>query len=190
MNSLLLLESCSAHSYPIYMILLHSGLRKGELANLEWRDVDFERRVIKVTPKAGWTPKGKRGREIPINDELLPVLCRLKESSKGRYVVEKTNGKRYNRGLWLNFKRLARKLGMEDVKIHTFRHSFAAYLLMGGVDIYTVMTLMGHANIATTMAYAHLIESHKIAAVNRICDLTQVGTNLAPGEKEQTQVVH
>jgi len=58
-------------------------------------------------PKADWTPKGKRGREIPINDELLPVLLELKARSKGRHVVEKTKDKRYNRGLWLNFKRLA-----------------------------------------------------------------------------------
>jgi integrase len=113
----LILENCSSHMYPIYMILLHTGVRKGELANIEWPDVDFERRVIKITPKAGWTPKGKRGREIPINDELLPVLLELKAKSKGRYVVEKTNDKPYNRGLWLNFKRLARKLGMEDANI-------------------------------------------------------------------------
>jgi hypothetical protein len=60
-----------------------------------------------AAPKAGWTPKGKRGREIPINDGLLPVLLKLKAASKGRYVVENTNDKPYNRGRWLNFKRLA-----------------------------------------------------------------------------------
>jgi hypothetical protein len=72
--------------------------------DLEWKDVDFERRMIKISPRAGWTPKGKRGREISVNNELLTVLLKLQEKAKGRHVVEKTNDKPYNRGLWLNFK--------------------------------------------------------------------------------------
>jgi len=79
---------------------------------------------------------------------------------------------------------------MEDVNIHTFRHTFTSYLVMSGVDIVTVKELMGHTGIAMTMRYAHPIPSHKAAAVNRLCNLTQVGTNLAPGEKKQAQVVH
>jgi hypothetical protein len=59
--------------------------------------------VIKITPKAGWMPKGKRGREIPLNDELLPIFLELKARNTGRLVVEKTNDKPYTRGLWLNF---------------------------------------------------------------------------------------
>jgi site-specific recombinase XerD len=126
-------------------------------------------------------PKGKRGREIPVNDQLLPVLLELRTQNTGRLVVEKTNDKPYTRGLWLNFKRLARKLGMEDVNIHTFRHTFASYLVMSGVDIVTVKEVLGHSEISMTMRYAHLVPGHKVSAVNRICDLTQVGTNLAPG---------
>jgi len=95
----LILDDCSAQSYPIYMILLHTGMRKGELTHLEWADLDFSRMVIKIRPKEkdGWTPKNKKEREIPINDELLPVLLKLKAGSKGRCVVEKTNDKPYNR---------------------------------------------------------------------------------------------
>lgn len=144
--------------------------------------------MIKITPKAGWMPKGKRGREIPINDEVLPVLLELRANSKGPRAVEKTNDKPHNRGLWLNFKRWARKLGMEDVSIHTFRHTFASYLAMSGVGIVTMKELLGHSEIAMTMRYAHLVLGHRIAAVNRICDLTQVGTTLAPGGGQGAQV--
>jgi site-specific recombinase XerD len=105
-------------------------------------------------------------------------------------VVENTNDKPYNRGLWLNFKRLARRLGIEDVNIHTFRHTYASYLVMSGVDLVTVKELLGHSEIAMTMRYAHLVESHKVAAVNKLCCLTQVGTNLALGGKKQAQLVH
>ena len=79
---------------------------------------------------------------------------------------------------------------MKDVDIHTFRHTFASYLVMAGVDIVTVKELLGHTEIAVTMRYAHLVESHKKRAVNAICDLTQVGTILAPAGEKGTQVVH
>ncbi len=74
----LILDNCPRRLYPAFMILLHTGLRKGELANLEWDDVDFERKVIKVGAKDGWSPKGKRDREIPINDELDELLIKMR----------------------------------------------------------------------------------------------------------------
>lgn len=46
---------------------------------------------------------------------------------------------------------------MEDVNIHTFRHTFASYLVMSGVDIVTLKELLGHSEIAMTMRYAHLV---------------------------------
>lgn len=60
---------------------------------------------------------------------------------------------------------------------------------MSGVDIVTVKELLGCTEIAMTMRYAHLVESHRIAAVNRICDLTQVDTHLAAAEKQGAQVI-
>lgn len=176
----LIMTRSTDHMYPAYMILLHTGIRKGELAHLEWNDIDFERRVVKITPKDGWMPKSKRAREIPINEELLQILVDQKMKVRGRYVVEKTNGRSYHRGLWLNFKRFARGLGMEDVNIHTFRHTFASYLVMAGVDLVTVKELLGHSEITTTMKYAHLAQSHKKHAVEALNPLSQVGTILAP----------
>ena len=110
------------------------------------RHIDFERRVVKITPKEDWMPKSKRAREIPINEELLQILVDQKMRVQGQYVVEKTNGRSYHRGLWLNFKRFARGLGMEDVNIHTFRHTFSSYLVMAGVDLVTVKELLERVN--------------------------------------------
>ena len=158
------------------MILLHTGLRKSELANLEWDDVDFERKVIKVTAKDGWSPKGKREREIPMNDELVELLLKMRSEPKRKYVVEKNNAKRYDRALWENFWRLAKKLDIKRVNIHTFRHTFASYLIINGVDLVTVKELLGHKDISTTMRYAHLVPGHKHWAVNRICGISKRGT--------------
>jgi site-specific recombinase XerD len=106
-----------------------------------------------------------------------------RKKSNESSVVEKGDARRYDRALWENFRRLAKKLGIENVSIHTFRHTFASHLIMSGVDLVTVKELLGHKDIATTMRYAHLIPSHKLWAVNRIYSLSQVGTILAPIEK-------
>ncbi len=63
-----------------------------------------------VEPKQAWMPKNKKAREIPINDELRKILVDQRMRVKCRFVIKKTNGKSYDRGLWLNFKRFARRL--------------------------------------------------------------------------------
>jgi integrase len=157
-------------------------MRKNELLALEWEDVDFERRIIKIGPKDGWSPKGKRPREIPINDELIEVLLELGRESKGSYVLEKNGSNRYDRTLWEDIKKLTKKLGIKNANIHTFRHTFASYMIMNGVDIVTVRELLGHSDITTTMRYAHLMPNHKMWAVNKLKSITRIGTDLAQNE--------
>jgi len=177
-----ILESCSERMYPAYMILFHTGVRKGELLELEWDDVDFERQIIKIGPKDGWSPKGKRPREIPINDELFEVILEQRKKSKGSYVLERNGSNRYDRTLWEDIKKLTRELGIKNANIHTFRHTFASYLIMNGVDIVTVKELLGHSEITTTMRYAHLMPNHKMWAVNKLKSITRIGTDLAQTE--------
>ncbi len=64
---------------------------------------------------------------------------------------------------------IAKKAGIEDLtRVHTLRHTFASHLVMGGVDFPTVMKLMGHSDIQTTMIYAHLAPDHLADAVNKL----------------------
>lgn len=150
---------------------------------MEWEDIDFERKIIKITPKDGWFPKGKREREIPINDELYDFLLKLRTESRGIEVLEKNNPKRYYKSLWESFRRLTKRLGIENANIHTFRHSFASYLIMNGVDIVTVKELLGRAVITTTMRYGHLVPGHKHWAVNKICSVFPMDTIWSQSEK-------
>jgi len=184
-----ILECCSEKWYISYVILLHTGMRRGELANLEWDNVDFERKVIRITTKEGWSPKGKEERDIQINDVLYDLLLKMRKESNGSSVVEKNNVKRYDRALWENFWRLAKKLGIKNVNIHTFRHTFASYLIMSGVDLVTVKELLGHRDITTTMRYAHLKPSHKHWAVNRICSISRTDTIWSQSKKYVMQLV-
>jgi integrase len=59
---------------PMLQLMIFTGLRKGELAHLEWPDIDFENRVLHVQPKSDWTPKGGDPRTIPLNNHALAAL--------------------------------------------------------------------------------------------------------------------
>ena len=62
-----------------------------------------------------------------------------------------------------------KQAGVENLtRPHTLHHTFASHLVMQGVDLPTVMKLMGHADIQTTMIYAHLAPDHLAEAVNRL----------------------
>jgi len=61
-----------------------------------------------------------------------------------------------------------KRANVKDVTLHTFRHTFASWLVMESVDIPTIAELLGHADIKTTMKYAHLAPEHVKKAVERL----------------------
>ena len=166
------LDSCSPELYPVYMTFLNTGMRKAELENLQWSDVELGRRKLLIRRKPDWQPKTGE-REIPISDALLKLLKSHKKSSKhtepSDYVFQvKGSGHSHNM-LRRELIKIAEKGNIEDLtKIHTLRHTFASHLVMSGVDLPTVKKLMGHSDIDTTMIYAHLAPDHLADAVNRL----------------------
>ena len=165
-----LLENCGPELYPIFLTFIYTGLRKGELLNLTWDDVDFRRKIIKVRAKEDWQPKTSE-REIPIHEEVKKVLKELqgKNSGKSKYVFSSSDGSKCKLKLRRRLMEVTKKSGFPDVtKIHSLRHTFASHLVMSGVDLPTVAKLMGHADIATTMMYAHLAPDHLVGAVEKL----------------------
>jgi len=169
----LFLGACPADLRSIYYTFLQTGMRKAELENLTWADVDLKRRQISICRKKNWQPKTGE-RDIPISDGLLKLLKDLKriQGKKGKddFVFPvKTSGKNTHNYLRDQLIKIASTAGIEDfTKIHTLRHTFASHLVMNGVDLPTVQKLMGHSDIETTMIYAHLAPDHLAAAVNKL----------------------
>lgn len=162
-----LLKECTPALRVIVLIDVRTGMRKGELQNLMWKDVDLDRKSITIKKS-----KNNEMRTVPICDELLPVLQRLYIERLGPYVIAKSDGSQY--GDWKKgFDAACKRAGIEDFRFHDLRHTFASNLVMAGVDIRTVQELMGHKDIKMTMRYAHLSKPHLLVAVNK------VGTNLA-----------
>jgi site-specific recombinase XerD len=156
----LILEECGdSWVRKIYLALLYIGLRIGELVNLEWEDVDFERRRIVIRPKQFWRPKGREERFVPMHDVVFHML--LNSERKSRWVFTKADGGKVNvHSLETRFRRQLKRLGLPDASLHTWRHTFASYLMMRSGNIRAVQKLLGHKSIRTTEIYSHLSEHH------------------------------
>lgn len=163
-----LLANCGPRLYPIFFTLLHTGMRKSELLNLQWKDVDFRRRKILIRNKPFWTPKTHE-REIPMSEKVHQLLSAMERGRPDDFVFPGSDGGRLKRKLRRDLMRVTKRCGFPDVtKIHSLRHTFASYLVMSGVDLPTVQKLMGHRDIKTTMIYAHLGPDHLASAVDKL----------------------
>jgi len=165
----LLLNNCGDELHPIFSAFIYSGMRKSELENLEWNDIDFKRRKIKIRIKDSWRPKTTE-REIPINDALLEIFKNQKKiNKKGSYVFLYKGKKIPENLLRKKLMAITKQIALGDVtKIHILRHTFASHLIMKGVDLPTVSKLLGHSDIQTTMIYAHLADKHVEQAVEKL----------------------
>jgi integrase len=173
----------------VFRFLLCTGLRRDELRFLDVENnIDLPRRRINIIEKEGFIPKTSE-RTIPISDDLLPFLKkRLKESPSG-LIFPNHNGVVFDERKWWKIlqkvleKLEAKKIKIPHATIHAFRHTFASWLVMSGVDLRTVQRLLGHSDIRTTMRYSHLAEEHLDKAVNNINLPSAFGTVLAHSKK-------
>ncbi len=147
-----------------YMLLtfLGTGLRRGEMVNLKWQDVDLARRIIRVgsDPESGFQTKSRKERFVPITDELHDTLTARRRESSGPYVFSTGTGTRWLNNLPREIQKLYEKAGIEDANIHTLRHTFASHFVMEGGDLPTLQKILGHSSITLTMRYAHLAPDH------------------------------
>lgn len=152
-----LLEACGEPLKSMVAIALNTGLRKGNLILLQWKDIDFQRNLIFIEDTKAGEPF-----RIPINNIVVSTLER--QPKYGPYVFSKKNGKPYGDPR-KSFKQALEKAGIKDFRWHDLRHCFASYLVMSGVDIINVKELMGHKTIEMTLRYAHLAPEYKKSAV-------------------------
>lgn len=146
----------SDHLAPLTLIALNTGLRRGELTQLQWADVDLAGK--RLTVRAGYAKSGKT-RHIPLNSEALAVLKTLARAGAGKGALFAVST------LPKSWAALMTAAKIENFRFHDLRHTFASKLVMAGVDLNTVRELLGHSDIKMTLRYAHLAPEHKAAAV-------------------------
>jgi integrase len=154
-------EACTPFQYAVFQCYLRSGLRKQELENLEWTDVDFNAATITVSEKLDFKPKDYEQRTIEIDDTLLGILKEL--AHRGKYVFANGAGHKYTHS-WDDAKRIGEKAKVGGCHPHRFRATYATRLLQNGVDLKTVQKLLGHKSLESTMRYLSKAESPKVRA--------------------------
>lgn len=142
--------------YMIIVTILGTGIRRGEIINLQWSDIDFVNKSISVFGKS------RRKETIPITDKLAKELaayqtfCKQYWGNLSDYVfVKPDNTQMTDNSLMLVFKYLGQKMNFKDIRVsaHTFRHTFCHRLAMSGMSAFAIQKLMRHRNIAVTMKY-------------------------------------
>lgn len=189
-------EYCSRDAF-ILLLIINLGLRVGEALALEWKDIDFEKKLIYINKtvqsnilnfnkangdnatynrikKSAKTSAGVR--VLQLNDTVIGYINELKEYDK-RHNIESgyiscTNVGTLNtsRNLQRSLDRIVRKSGInKNVTLHTLRHTFGSTLLRKGVGIEVISKLMGHANISITYnKYIHSIQEEEAKAMKMI----------------------
>jgi integrase len=138
-----LLAECSERLKPLVVLALHTGMRKSELLNLEWKNVDFNKKMILVEH----TKSGK-ARRIPMNEVAEAELLVLKSRNGTERVFPFTS----IRSAWEGARRGA---GLQGLRFHDLRHTFGSRLAERGVDLVRIRKLMGHSTLLVTQRYLH-----------------------------------
>jgi integrase len=153
-----LLDNATGNLKTMFMIALYTGFRFSEVLNLQWQDIDLINNSISVNPKHNFTPKDYEFRAIPLNKELKEYLLSVKDKANPKDYIY-PNHPQINT-LQVIVKRIFKQSQISNASFHTLRHTFASWLVIGGISLYTVSQLLGHTNIKTTMIYAHLSKEH------------------------------
>ena len=153
----------------ICRLAVESGLRRGELLHLRWTDVDQARRRIYVRSyrdkRRGFAfePKSRSDRVVPMSPGAAQIFSRRAESRINEddtaLVFPGRSGKpRDGHNLSETFRRYRREAGLpENLHFHSLRHTCASWLASSGVPLLIIKEMMGHADLRTTMQYAHLL---------------------------------
>lgn len=144
--------------HRIVLTLIYSaGLRGQEVINLKISDVDFERMTIHIRQS-----KFKKDRIVPLAKYMakgLQKYLRAENPHIWLFNGKEADGRYSVRGLsWVMRETLKKTRIKKEVNLHSLRHTYATHLLEEGLNIVTLKELLGHAEIATTMAYLHVAQ--------------------------------
>jgi len=165
------LMKISKQAHDIALMSLRTGMRAGEIFGLTWGCVDLDTGIIHLKPE---DTKNKTGRPVFMTKDVKDMLTNIKPDNAGMddLVFPGRGGVKIIQ-MSQTYKRQADILfnkGVDDprrrVTFHSLRHTFASWLVMEGVDLYTVKEMLGHKDLTMTQRYAHLSPDTLRGAVN------------------------
>ena len=148
-----LIEASPKWLQEIIIFAIHTGFRESEILDLTWKQVDFNRRTTTL-----YEQKNKNVDTLPVSQTALHVLQQRHESTHGESprVFLNQSGKRiFQQNLIRSFQAVVKKAGIERLRFHDLRHTFATRLVQNGVDLYRVQKLGRWKTTSMIMRYAH-----------------------------------
>lgn len=177
------LESGQASVYAVSAItlLMLTGCRLGEILTLKW---DY------VTPHHLELPDSKTGRRrIPLPREAHDIITGLQRREGNPYVIlgESETGHLVN--LQKTWVRVRAKAGLDDVRMHDLRHTYASVAVMSGIDPFLLKEIMGHRNLQTTLRYSHFADEAVRRAAGSVASKLARSMGARSSGKTQLRVV-
>jgi len=148
-----LISGCGQKTATFLQLLKETGARASEAWNLEWIDIDYTSKIVRITPKKRSNP-----RVLRISDKLLAMLSMLPKKPDKVFGAYPLRG--FRRPFQRQRKRIAQKIGnprIARITFHTLRHWKATMEYYKTKDILHVMKLLGHKNIKNTLIYTQLV---------------------------------
>lgn len=168
--SALINSASSPHIALAIHLLFATAGRVGAILDLTWDRVDFQRGIVNLRLDDAKTRKGRA--IVPMNSGIRAALQTAHDAALSDYVVEYAGGKVKN--IRKGFETACRRAELEDVTLHTIRHSSAVAMVSNGVPLEKVAQYLGHSNVAITyQTYARFAPDHLQDAAE-ILDFVQI----------------
>ena len=151
---------------------------RGEVFNLKWFDVDFNRSLIQVQES-----KTNKKRIVPMNETVRSLLNGLRRKNEFVFPSPRTGGKLGD--IKRSFRRAVKEAKIQDFRFHDLRHTAATRMADNGADAFTLATILGHSDIRMTARYTHATDSAIHRAVANLDNEPDFGNELATKQKGQ-----
>jgi integrase len=146
-------------TYVAVLLGGEAGLRCGEMMALEWTDIDFERKRLRVA-RSLWKghvtePKSGRPRYVPMTSRLAEALAAHRHLRSKRVLCRPTGKALIQQEVQRLVRRAERLANLDHLGVHALRHTFCSHLAMRGAPAKAIQELAGHSELITTQRYMH-----------------------------------
>ncbi len=149
----------------MFELFYSTGMRVSELANLDIKDIDFNKKMIRVSGK------GSKQRIVPVGEKALNAVKRYRTALGKDYApvfLNKNKTRLSDRSIRRILTKIVSMCGLNvPVSPHTLRHCFATHMLDSGADLRGIQEILGHSSLSTTQIYTHITTAHLMDVYDR-----------------------